>query len=269
MEQRTFGRTGISVPTIGMGTWSTFDVRGERDEGERRTIVDAALAAGTTLFDTSPMYGQSERVLASALGTRRQGVLVADKVWATGAGEGREQIERALGWYRGTVDIYQIHNLVAWRTHLPVLEELWRRGIVRVVGATHHQHGALPDLMAVMRTGRIHMIQIPYNAADRAVERSVLPLAEELGLGVLVMQPLGSGRLARRPPSARELEPLTRFGIHSWAQALLKWIVSDRRVHCAIPATSKAARATENAGAGDPPWFDDDTRSYVAQLAVR
>jgi aryl-alcohol dehydrogenase-like predicted oxidoreductase len=269
MERRTFGQTGISVPTIGMGTWSTFDVRGERDEAGRRAIVDAALAAGTALFDTSPMYGESERVLASALGARREGVLVADKVWASGAGEGREQIERALAWYGGIVDIYQIHNLVAWRTHLPVLEELRRQKVVRAVGATHHQHTAFPDLMAVMRTGRLQMIQIPYNAADRVVEREVLPLAEELGLGVLAMKPLGSGRLARRSPLTRELEPLARFGIHSWAQALLKWILSDARVHCVIPATSRAARATENAAAGDPPWFDDDTREYVSRLAAR
>jgi hypothetical protein len=106
------------------------------------------------------------------------------------------------------VDVYQIHTLVAWREHLPVLEDLAGRGAVRVVGATHYQHSALGDLMAVMRTGRVGMVQIPYNATDRAVEREVLPLADELGIGVLVMQPLGSGALVRVPPPARDLAPL-------------------------------------------------------------
>jgi aryl-alcohol dehydrogenase-like predicted oxidoreductase len=267
MEYRAFGGSGLDVPAVGMGTWRTFDVRGERAEAERRAIVDAALAAGTSLFDTSPMYGESERVLAAALGPRRGRALVADKVWTSSPREGRAQIHRALDWYGGTVDVYQIHNLVAWREHLPVLEELRLAGRVRVVGATHYQHAALPDLMAVMRTGRIGMIQIPYNAADRVVEREVLPLAAELGLGVLAMQPLGAGTLVRRSPPARELEPLAAFGVRTWAQALLKWVLGDPRVHCAIPATSRAARAAENAAAGDPPWLDAEARERVAHLA--
>jgi len=176
-------------------------------------------------------------------------------------------VRRALAWYGGRVDIYQVHNLAAWKEHLPMLEELRESAAVGVIGATHYQHSAFRELMTVMRTGRIQMIQVPYNAADRAVEREVLPLAAELGLGVLVMQPLGTGALVRRAPHQRELAPLERFGVRTWAQALLKWIVSDPRVHAVLPATRHAARATENAQAGSPPWFDDEAREYVARLA--
>ncbi len=250
-----------------MGTWQSFDVRGDQEVAARRAIVDAALAAGTTLFDTSPMYGESERVLAIALGDHRRDVLIADKVWTSSVRDGRQQIRNALEWYGGLVDIYQIHNLVAWRDHLPALEELRERGAARVVGATHYQHRAFGELATVMQSGRIQMIQIPYNVADRAVERDILPLADELGLGVLVMQPLGAGALVRRTPPAHALEPLARFGVRTWAQALLKWILSEPRVHCVIPATSKRERAIENAEAGNPPWFDEETREYVAKLA--
>lgn len=269
MEQRAFGRTGVTVPAIGMGTWRTFDVKGRAEEGLRRQIADAAVEAGTTLFDTSPMYGEAERVLSAALAGRRDRVLVADKVWTSSAAEGREQIRRALDWYEGRVDIYQIHNLVAWQQHLPALEALHERGAVRVVGATHWQHSAFGELMKVMKTGRIGMIQVPYNAGDRLVERDVLPLAEQLGLGVLVMRPLGAGELVRHEPPAGALARLEPFGVKTWAQALLKWVMSDRRVHCAIPATSKAERAKENAEAGDPPWFDEETRDYVTSLIPR
>lgn len=268
MEQRPFGASGLTVPAIGMGTWQTFDVRGERAERARRDVVDAALRAGMNLFDTSPMYGESPRVLAAALEGRRGQALVADKVWTESRAEAREQVRRALGWY-GTVDIYQVHNLVAWQDHLPLLEDLRDRGLARVLGVTHYRHAAFPELMDVMRTGRIQMIQIPYNAADRVVEREVLPLAQELGMGVLVMRPLGSGELVRHAPPASELEPLERYGVRTWAQALLKWVVSDPRVHCAIPATSSVRHAEENAAAGEPPWFDEDARAYVAELATR
>lgn len=269
MEQRALGQGGLQVPVIGMGTWLTFDVRGARDIAGREAVVDAALDAGTTLFDTSPMYGAAEEVLGRLLAGRRERALVADKVWTSSAREGRERVERALAWYGGRVDVYQVHNLVAWREQLPMLEEHRDRGEVGVIGATHYQHAAFGELVSVMRTGRIQMIQIPYNAANRVVEREVLPLAAELGLGVLVMQPLGTGALVRRAPDQRELAPLARFGVRTWAQALLKWIVSDPRVHAVLPATRHAARAVENAEAGDPPWFDDEARDHVARLAAR
>jgi diketogulonate reductase-like aldo/keto reductase len=251
-----------------MGTWKTFDVRGANDVRDRCAVAAAAIAAGTTLFDTSPMYGAAQDVLSHAIRARRADVLIADKIWTPSSREAQQQMRRSLAWYDGRVDVYQIHNLVAWREHLPLLEDLRDGGVVRAVGATHYQHSAFDELMVVMRTGRISMVQIPYNALDRVVERDVLPLAAELGIGVLVMQPLGTGSLVRRSPTAAELAPLAEFGVRTWAQALLKWILSDERVSAVLPATSKARRAEENAGAGAPPWFDRHTREHVARLAA-
>ncbi len=264
MEHRPLGKSGLIVPVIGMGSWKSLDVQ---DPDDRRDLVDTAIANGTTLFDTSPMYAASERVLGTLLKGRRDTVIVADKVWTPSLETGRTQIDNALAWYDGNVDIYQVHNLVAWKEHLPVLEDLKARGAVKVVGATHYQHSAFPELMTVMQTGRLGMIQIPYNAADHTVDREVLPLAQELGLGVLVMEPLGSGKLMTSPPGPAVLQPLERFGVRTWGQALLKWILSDPRVHCVIPATSKPARAAENAEAGDGAMFDEETREYDARLA--
>jgi aryl-alcohol dehydrogenase-like predicted oxidoreductase len=269
MEIRALGRSGLSVPVIGMGTWRTFDVSWPDAADRCRTIVTSALAGGARLFDSSPMYGRAERVLARCLDGRREEALIATKVWTPSAREGREQIARALDWYGGRVDVYQIHNLVSWQEHLPYLEELRARGQVGVVGATHYSHGAFPELLRVMATGRVAQIQIPYNAQDRAVETDILPAAAELGVGVIVMQPLGVGALAARPPAAEALKPLERFGVRTWAQALLKWILSDTRVHCAIPATSSVAHMRENAAAGDPPWYDAGTRQYVTELLDR
>lgn len=251
---------------VGMGTWKTLDVRGP-DEADRHAVVNEALDAGTTLFDTSPMYGQAPRVLAHALAPRRAEALVATKVWTPSPDEGVRQIEHSLALY-GRVECYQLHNLVAWREHLPRLEALRADGRVDVIGATHYDTQAFGEMEQVMRTGRIQMIQIPYNPTQRGVERRILPLAEQLGLGVLVMWPLGAGRLAANPPDPREWESLTEFGVTTWAQALLKWALSDPRVTAVIPATSRHGRPTENARAGTPPWFGPEERALVTRLAA-
>ncbi len=272
MEERSFGRTGLRLPVVGMGTWRTFDVRGAEAERQRAALVDEAIAAGTYLFDSSPMYGEAERVLGAALTRtpgRRERVLVATKVWTASPQEADAQVERSLRYFGGRVDIYQIHNLVAWQDNLTRLERLHDAGKTRVIGATHYLASALPELARVMRTGRIGSIQIPYNVREREVEREVLPLAEELGLGVLVMRPFAEGGLVRRSPPRHELAWLEPFGVRTWAQALLKWVLSDRRVHAALPATSRSGRPTENAAAGDPPWLDAEQRDRVRALAQR
>jgi aryl-alcohol dehydrogenase-like predicted oxidoreductase len=267
METRTLGSTGLVVPVVGMGTWQTFDVRGEAAEAGAHAVVDAALRGGASFFDSSPMYGEAERVLGRALEERRGAAQVATKVWTRGAEEGRAQMERALRWYGGYVDLYQVHNLVDWRAHLDTLERLRDEGRVAALGATHYAASAFGELRTVMETGRIGAVQVPYNPREREVERTILPLAEELGLGVVVMRPFGEGGLLRRAPSGAELEPLRPFGVRTWPQALLKWVLSDPRCHVAIPATSSPRHMADNAEAGGPPWLGPEERAYVARLA--
>ena len=252
---------------VGMGTWRTFDVGDERGRQAARAIVDEALDAGADLFDSSPMYGRAEDVLGAALEQRREQALVATKVWTGAADVGREQIRRALALFGGRVDLYQVHNLVSWREHLDTLERLRADGRVRALGATHHSASAFGELAEVMRGGRIDAVQVPYNPRQREVEREILPLAAELGLGVVVMRPFAEGVLLRRPPVQAELEPLRSFGVTTWAQALLKWVLSDPRCHVAIPATSRPGRMRENATAGEPPWLGPEERDLVARLA--
>jgi aryl-alcohol dehydrogenase-like predicted oxidoreductase len=190
-------------------------------------------------------------------------------VWTSNDREAERQIERSLSYFGGRVELYQVHNLVAVERRLETLHRLKDEGRVRAVGATHYSRAAFGDLASVMRSGRVDFVQVPYNAAETSVTEEILPLAEELGLGVIVMVPLGSGRLVRNAPPRSELEPLRDFGVETWAQALLKFVLSDERVSCAIPATSSPDRMRENARAGEPPWFGDEERSYVADLARR
>jgi aryl-alcohol dehydrogenase-like predicted oxidoreductase len=265
METRALGTSGLTVPVVGMGTWATFDVTGQAAEANATAVVDCALEGGANFFDSSPMYGESERVLGRALEGRRGAARVATKVWTPGDGE--EQIRRSLGFFGGRVELYQIHNLVNWRRHLDTLESLREEGAIDAVGATHYQSSAFDELRTVMQTGRVTAIQIPYNPIQREVEAAILPLAADLGLGVVVMRPFAEKGLLRHPPPESDLAPLEPFGIRTWPQALLKWILSDPRVHAAIPATSRPERMRENAAAGDPPWLDAEARAYVERLA--
>lgn len=269
MERRTLGISGLDVPVIGMGTWRTFDVRGHHAEQRACDVVDAALSAGINFFDSSPMYGEAERVLGGALGDARDRSFVATKIWARSAREGRHQAEAALGFFHGRVDLYQIHNLANWRDHLTLLENLRARGQTTAIGATHYQASAFGELETVMKTGRITAIQVPYNPRELAAEQRILPLAADLGLGVVVMRPFGEGALLGRSPSQSDLAPLADFGVTTWPQALLKWVLSDTRCHVAIPATFDVAHVRDNAAAGEAPWFGPEERARVAALATR
>ena len=108
---------------------------------------------------------------------------------------------------------------------------------------------------------------MPLNPRERGCERKLLPLAAELGVGVIVMRPLGAGSLLRNPPRAEALGPLAAFGVTTWPQALLKWALSDPRVDVVIPASRRPERVVENAAAGAPPWFGPEERVLVERLA--
>jgi aryl-alcohol dehydrogenase-like predicted oxidoreductase len=265
MERRAFGNTGMQVPVIGMGTWKTFDVRGKNADARVR-ITDAAFEAGATFFDSSPMYGGAEQVLGQTLKGRRDGAIVATKVWASDDGEAEQQIANAFSYYDGRVDVYQVHNLVAWRKRLERLQRLKEEHVVGVIGVTHYSATAYDDLLQAMRDPRVRAVQIPYNPAQRTVESKILPAAADLGLGVIVMRPFAEGSLLSQV-STSALAPLAPFGIRTWPQALLKWILSDTRCHVAIPATSSPAHLRANAAAGEPPWLGPDERAYVSRLA--
>ena len=211
-----WARAGSPAPVVGMGTWRTFDVGQAAAEDARRELVTAAFAAGITLFDSSPMYGEAERVLGLALAGRRDG-LRRDQGLDPLAREAREQIARrwassragsistrSTTWSPGVSNCRCSKNEAAGPGSAARRDPLRSRGLPRI----GHRHAQ-----------RAHRrIQVPYNAADRAVAAAILPLAQELGLGVVVMRPLGGGDLMARPPKPADLAPLEAFGVQPGAR---------------------------------------------------
>jgi aryl-alcohol dehydrogenase-like predicted oxidoreductase len=268
MQRRPLGATGLEVPVVGLGTYRVFNVEGDADEARCEAVVDAHLAAGGGLIDTSPMYGHAERVLAGAVEGRRDQIVLATKVWARTRAVGEEQIRAALEWF-DRVDLYQVHNLLSFDEHRPLLQAMVREGKVRVIGATHYLPSAIPDLVSLIKRGALACVQVPYHPGERTVEKELLSCAADHGVGVLVMSPLGTGRLLDVQLEEGALAPLHPFGVTTWSQALLKWILSDGRVHAVLPATSRAEHMRENAVAGSPPWFGVHERLYVEQLFAK
>ena len=261
MELRPFGTTGPPVPVVGFGTWSVFDLP-PRHEDTAGAVVRTFVEGGARVADSSPMYGRAEAVLGRALEAERvrDEIVLATKIWTRSAEDGRAQLDAQLGFF-GRVDVEQIHNLVAWREHLDWLERVREDGRVGLLGATHYREDAFDELAEVMRTGRIHCVQVPYNPLERRAEREILPLADELGLGVIAMRPFAEGALLHRAP--RDPGMLAALGVSTWAQALLKWTLSEPRISVAIPATANVEHAASDVAAGDPPWFDAEQRALV------
>lgn len=265
MERRSLGASGVYVPVVGMGTWKTFDVTGAQRNARKR-LVREAIELDVRLYDTSPMYGEAEEVLGDALKAHRDEAFVATKVWASTLAEGVLQVRRALSLYAGRVDVYQIHNLRNWQEHLPELERRKSLDEVGLIGATHYNPAAFPDLEQALRTGRFDMIQVPYNLIERTVEKRILPLAEKLKLGVVVMEPLGTGVLPRMAPPEDALSPYLDDHVRTWPQVCLKWILSDTRINAVIPATSKSEHLRLNAAAGHGRWYDAKERTAILEL---
>jgi diketogulonate reductase-like aldo/keto reductase len=262
VDLRPLGRTGIQLPVVGLGTWRVFDLPAAR-QAEADAVVAAGFDAGARVVDSSPMYGRAEAVLGHALGERRRDAFVATKVWTSSVQEGRGHFARQLGWFGGRVDLLQVHNLVGWRGHLDWMERERSVGNIRVIGATTYDPSSFGELERAMRSGRIGAIQVPLNPRERHAEARILPLAAELGLGVLVMRPFGEGGLLRRPFPPE----LAAAGLTGWPEALLRWCLADERVTVAIPASGQPEHAVANVGAASQPPLEPDLRDQIARFA--
>jgi diketogulonate reductase-like aldo/keto reductase len=223
------------------------------------------------VIDSSPMYGKAEEVTGdelSAIGAIGKPFL-ATKVWTSGKQQGIAAMQRSMKRMRTQrMDLMQVHNLLDYKTHLPVLREWKDAGTIRYIGVTHYQHDQFDLIEKLMKTEKLDFIQIPYSIADRKAESRILPAAADTGTAVLVMTPFESGALFRQvkgkalPAIAKDID------CTSWAQFFLKFIIGHPAVTCPIPATSNPKHVADNVLAAVGRLPDDAQRKQMAAALV-
>ena len=215
MEQRTLGNSGLRVSAIGLGC---NNLGGRLDATASHVVVNAALEAGITLFDTADRYpqndaGRSEILLGEALGRRRDEVIVATKFGlpmdASGAMEGASRryimsaVEASLKRLKtDRIDLYQVHRYDA---HTPIgetmraLDDLVTQGKVRYIGCSNFASWQMIDAQWTARDLRATPFvscQDEWSLLARDVERELVPAMVHAGLGMLPYFPLASGLLS-------------------------------------------------------------------------
>jgi aryl-alcohol dehydrogenase-like predicted oxidoreductase len=271
--KRKIPATGELLPTVGLGTWQTFDVSEAKPEREPlKAVLRTLISKGGTVVDSSPMYGRSEEVVGD-LSTEldiNDKLFIATKVWTSGKEKGIKQMNDSLRLLkRKKIELMQIHNLMDWETHLPTLREWKSAGKIKYIGLTHYHESAHERLATILEKEKgIDFIQINYNIVERNAEKKLLPLAQEKGVAVLINQPFGSGNLFRMVRAKTVPEWTEDFDCHGWGQFFLKFILSNPAVTCVIPGTAKANHMLDNLRAGFGRLPDEKQRLKMVEIVA-
>ena len=242
-----------ALPVVGLGSWITFNVGDDKVARDAcAQVMGAFFEAGGRMIDSSPMYGSSQKVIGYGLGKLNgpTSLFSADKVWISSGARGPAQIEASRqAWGVRRFDLLQVHNLLSWEQHLRTLQAMKAEGQVRYVGITTSEGRRHGELERIMRAQPLDFVQLTYNILDREVESRLLPLARDRGIAVIVNRPFRQGDLIRKV----ERHPLPGWAAEiecaSWAQIILKFIVTHPAVTCAIPATTRVDHVRENMAA--------------------
>jgi len=197
MLKRPIPRSGEMLPAVGLGTWQTFDVGADAPErAELREVLRLLAAGGGAVVDSSPMYGEAERVVGDLTAELklRDKLFFATKVWTRGRDAGIRQMESSFRLMRTRrMDLTQVHNLEDLAVHAMTLREWKDAGRIRYIGITHYHAGAHGELERLVRTREWDFVQFNYSMAEREAEVRLLPACAEAGVAVIANRPFSMG----------------------------------------------------------------------------
>jgi len=264
---RAIPKTGEKLPIVGLGSSATFrSVAQSKDVSGLTEVIQALVENGGTVFDTAPSYGASEEVsgqIAHDVGLTQE-IFWATKVNVAQRGSNgevdataaRAQVERSFKRIgKNPVDLIQVHNLAGLPTQMGIIKEFKEEGRIRYIGTTSTRTSRYPDLEKAMNEYPIDFIGVDYAIDNRASAERILPLAQELGIAVLIYVPFGRSRLFSRVSGMEVPDWAKEFGAESWGQFFIKYAAAHPAATCVTPATSKVKHMIDNMGAayGDLP----------------
>jgi diketogulonate reductase-like aldo/keto reductase len=250
MIKRKIPSTGEELPVIGLGTWSTFDVTDKSSMEPLHKVLKIMKDAGGSLIDSSPMYGNSEKVIGELTADPKWSdyFFYATKVWTTGRQDGINQMDASFQkMKRSTMDLMQIHNLTDWKTQLHTLRAWKSEGKIRYIGITHYTDSAHEDLESILNSeDSIDFVQFNYSIFARNAEKRLLKTASDRGVATLINRPLGKGNAFSKVHNKQLPQWADEYSIKTWSQFFLLYIISHPAVTVVIPATANPAHASEN-----------------------
>jgi aryl-alcohol dehydrogenase-like predicted oxidoreductase len=243
--QRAVPSTGEMLPAVGLGSSATFSrVARSDDVAALKEVIKTMVEGGATVFDTAPSYGASEQV--------------AGNIAKIHASFQKFQVP--------TIDLIQVHNLADVPTQLGILKELKQEGGIRYIGVTTTSNRQYERLQEIMNNEPLDFIGLDYAVDNRDVEETILPLAAERKIGVLVYVPFGRTRLWQRVEGKELPDWASEFDATTWAQFFIKYVISHPAVTVVTPATSQAKHMLDNIGGGIGRLPDDAMRQKMAEL---
>jgi len=261
--------SGEHLPAIGLGT--------DKFEQDERAGIQAEIQRmqqlGGTVIDTAAAYGDAETLIGEALAGSRERMFIATKLTASGRGfrsdgvGGQASFERSLMRLRTTkIDLLQIHNLDGMESLLPQLQEWKKAGRIRYIGITTSRVAQHEEMIGYVRKYPLDFIQVDYSIDNRDAAKTLLPLAQERHIAVLANVPFGFGNVLHQAQS-RKLPPWAAdVDVTSWAQLLLKYVISHPAVTVAIPGSTQVAHLEDNQGAARGRLPDAAMRLKMEQL---
>ncbi|MFC1776239.1 aldo/keto reductase [Pseudomonadota bacterium] len=269
----TIPSSGEQVPAIGIGT-RDYRSNANAEEMQRfRQTLEVFHSAGGRVIDTSPNYGEAETVIGGLLGDLgiRDDMFMATKVDREDQQEGIERMNRSFELLGGEqIDLMQVHNLRGTEAELETMKSWKAQGRFRYIGVTTHRPAQYEEMQDVMRRHPLDFIQLNYSLADRAAEKSILPLARDRGIAVLVNLPFARGRLFKAVAGKALPDWAAEMDAESWGQVFLKYVLSYPASMLPIPGTTKPHHAKDNMGAAHGRLPDEGLRgeieTYLAPL---
>ena len=267
---RAIPSTGEKIPAIGVGTSGSYEVPPDSPEyAALKDVLRVFFEGGGRVIDTSPNYGNAEDVVGALLaeGGWREPCFLATKL----AADDRAALERQWADSQrrlktGKVELLQVHNLRNMEQALPYARELKEAGKTKYIGLTHYVERAHADLARLMRTEKPDFVQINYSVAAPQAAQTIFPVAQELGIGVIVNRAFADGdlfaKVADRPLPGWAADA----GIGSWAQMFLRFVVSHPAVTVVIPATGKPHRQADNLKGGIGPLLDRAQQDELVKM---